>query len=127
MPNVHDPYLDTVRRSLNNDKIKSRKNKIEKINESQKGFLSKKIILSDYIYLPEELQNLFLLAIFITIPYSFGVFILLIVIGVEKFKAFIQFNFDIFMLIWTVGYESIAFLLLLAIIKSALTFQVKKD
>jgi len=127
MPNVHDPYLDTVRRSLNDEKIKSRKNKIEKINETQKSFLSKKIILSDYIYLPEELQNLFLLAIFITIPYIFGVFILLIVIGVEKFKEFIQFNFDIFMLIWTVGYESIAFLLLLAIIKSALTFQPKKD
>ena len=127
MPNIHDPYLDTVRRSLKNDKIKSRKNKIEKIHDNQKGFLSKKIILSDYIYLPEELQNLFLLAIFITIPYIFGIFILLIVIGVEKFKEFIQFNFDIFMLIWTVGYESIAFLLLLAIIKSALTFQPKQD
>jgi len=125
MPNVHDPYLDTVRRSLNNDKIKSRKNKIEKINENQKGFLSKKIILSDYIYIPEELESIFLLTIFILVPYIFGLLILFTIVELEKFKEFIKLNFDMFMLTWTIGYESIAFLLLLVIIKSALSFKKK--
>ena len=125
MPNVHDPYLDTVRRSLNDEKIKSRKNKIEKINETQKSFLSKKIILNDYIYLPEELENLFLLTIFISVPYIFGLLILFSIIEFEKFKEFIKFNFDMFMLTWTIGYESIALLLLIIIIKSALSFKKK--
>ena len=125
MPNVHDPYLDTVRRSLNDEKIKSRKNKIEKINETQKSFLSKKIILNDYIYLPEELENLFLLTIFISVPYIFGLLILFTIIEFEKFKEFIKFNFDMFMLTWTIGYESIALLLLIIIIKSALSFKKK--
>jgi len=122
MPNVHDPYLDTVRRSLNEEKIKLRKNKKnKKINNS---FLSQNVILSDYIYLPEELQNLFLLTLFIIIPYSFGLCILLIVTA-KEFNQFMKFNFDMFMLTWTVGYESLAFLLLFAIIKSSFSFKQK--
>jgi len=125
MPSTHDPYLDTVRRSLNEVKIKSRKDKIKKTNKIKKSFLSQNIILSDYIYLPEELEKLFLLTIFILIPYVFGLIILLIIVEYEKFKEFITFNFDMFMLTWTVGYESIALLLLLTIIKSAFTFKKK--
>jgi len=127
MPTIHDPYLDTVRRSLNDEKIKSRKEKIEKINTTQKSFLSQSVNLSDYIYLPEELEKLFFLAIFIIIPYIFGLFILLVIMELEEFKEFIQFKFDIFLLTWTVGYECIAILLLLAIVKSAFTFTKKEN
>jgi len=123
MPTSHDPYLDTARRSLNEVKIKSRKNKIKNIKSPQKNFLSKTIILSDYIYLPEELEKIFLLTIFILVPYIFGVFILFCVVDFEKFKEFITLNFDMFMLTWTVGYESIALLLLLTIIKSSFSFK----
>ena len=122
MPNVHDPYLDTVRRSLNEEKIRLRKNRVKETDK--KSFLSQNIILSDYIYLPEELQNLFLLAIFILIPYGFGVLILFI-IKFNEFSQFMQLNFDMFMLTWTVGYESLALLLLLAIVKSAFSFKRK--
>ena len=124
MPSTHDPYLDTVRRSLNEVKIKSRQDKIKKI-DAEKKFLSQKITLSDYIYLPEELEKLFLLTVFILIPYILGLFVLLNVVDFEKFKEFITFNFDMFMLTWTVGYETIALLLLLTIIKSAFTFKKK--
>ena len=119
MPITHDPYLETARRNLNEVKIKSRKSKID----AEKSFLSKKITLSDYIYLPENFETLFFLAIFIIIPYIFGLLILLVVFELEEFKDFIQFKFDIFMLTWTVGYESIALLLLLTIIRSAFTFK----
>jgi len=124
MPNVHDPYLDTVRRSLNEVKIKSRKNKKNK--KINKSFLSQNIILSDYIYLPEELQNLFLLTLFVIIPYGFGLCVLFIV-TVKEFNEFMKFNFDMFMLTWTVGYESLAFLILLTIVKSAFSFKKKAN
>ena len=122
MPNVHDPYLETIRRSLNDEKIKSRKEKIQKINQEKKSFLSQNIALSDYIYLPQELENLFLLMLFILVPYTFGLSILFM-IAYNEFHEFLQLNFNMFMLTWTVGYESIALLLLLTIIKSALTFK----
>jgi len=124
MPNVHDPYLDTVRRSLNEERIRLRKNKNNKKNK--KSFFSQKITLSDYIYLPEELQNLFLLTLFIIIPYGFGLCILFI-IAVKGFNEFIKFNFDMFMLTWTVGYETLAFILLLIIVKSAFSFKKKAN
>jgi len=120
MPTTHDPYLDTVRRSLNDEKIKLRKHRVKKTDK--KSFLSQNIILRDYIYLPEGLQNLFLLATFFLIPYGFGLFILFIV-KFNEFSQFIKFNFDMFMLTWTIGYETLAALLLLAIIKSAFSFK----
>jgi len=120
MPTIHDPYLDTVRRSLNDEKMKSRKNKID----AKEKFLSKKITLNDYIHLPEELEKLFLLSSFILVPYIFGLFILFI-IAFKEFNQFIKFNFDMLMLTWTVGYETIAILLLLTIVKSAFSFKKK--
>jgi len=120
MPTIHDPYLDTVRRSLNNEKIKLRKNKID----AEQKFLSQNITLNDYMHLPEELEKLFILSSFILIPYIFGLFILYI-IAFKEFNQFIKFNFDMLMLTWTVGYETIAILLLLAIVKSAFSFKKK--
>lgn len=126
MPNIHDPYLNTVRRSLNEEKIKSRKHKIHNSTTTSKSFLSKKIIISDYIHLPESFQKFILLNLFIFIPYIFGLLIIFITMGTEKFQEITIFNFDLFMLSWTVGYETIALILLLTIIKSAFSFKKKQ-
>ena len=122
MINTHDPYLNTVKRSLNEERIKSRKKNIEKNEVTKKSFLSKNIVISDYIYVPESLQKTFLLSMFILIPYLFGTVIIVILIGNGLFKEGITFSFDFFMLSWTIGYETIAFILLIFIIKSAFTF-----
>ena len=128
MLGTHDPYLNTVKRSLSEKKNKIRKDKIEDLKDSQKesnNFFSQNIILSDYIYLPESLQRFFLLTIFILIPYILGILIMFTFIESEKFKELTTLTFDLYMLTWTIGYETIAFILLLLIIKSALTFRKK--
>ena len=129
MTTVHDPYLNTAKRELVEKKNKIRKAKIEeKKKKESKSFLSKSIILSDYIYLPESLQQPFLAIIFTTIPYLFGLVLLYLLVYLNKVEAkLITFNFNSFLLTWTIGYETIAFLLLLLIFKSALTFKPKKD
>lgn len=123
MVQTHDPYLNTVKRSLSEQKHKIRKEKMKEAQEESKSFLSKNIKISDYIYLPENLQNFFLLSLFILIPYSFGILILLILMGYDAIQEHTTLNFDRFMLTWTVGYESIALILLLLIMKSAFTFK----
>ena len=123
MTGTHDPYLNTAKRILTEKKDKVRKEKIKNIKEKPKSFLSKNIVISDYIYLPESLQKIFLLSLFILIPYLFGTIIILILIGNGLFKENITFSFDFFMLSWTIGYETIAFILLMLIIKSAFTFR----
>ena len=123
MTNAHDPYLTTVKRTLNEEEIKKRKQKVENRQVQKKGFLSQSISLNDYIYLPESLQKPFLISIFILLPYIFGILILFTIVGYEVFKNGKIFTFDIFMLRWTVGYESLALILLLLIFKSAFSFR----
>ncbi|CAA6804703.1 MAG: Unknown protein [uncultured Sulfurovum sp.] len=125
MPEIHDPYLNTIQRNLNEEKIKERKEKVQKSKTHKKSFLSQNIVISDYIHLPESLQKFFLLSIFIFVPYLFGVIIMSLLLGYKSFQEFTTFNFDLFMLSWTVGYETIALILLLIIIRSALVFKQK--
>jgi len=121
MPNIHDPYLDTVRRNLKDERIKSRKDRITKINEEK--FLSQKVSIHDYIYLPEELEKLFIFSAFIIVPYFTGIVTLLILLGYQAVKELLVFNFDLFMLLWTAGYEVLTLILLTLILKSAFTFK----
>ena len=123
MPQLHDPYLNTVKRSLNEEKIKIRKKQIEDIHQQEKDFLSKNIIFSDYIYLPKHLQNFFIFITFITVPCICGIIVMSIVLNQKTFTEDTTFNFDLFILTWTIGYETIAFTLLLLILKSALYFK----
>jgi len=129
MTTVHDPYLNTAKRELVEKKNKIRKAKIEeKKKKKEKSFFSKNIILSDYIYLPESLQQPFLAIIFTTIPYLSGLVVLYLFVYLDKIETkLIAFNFNSFLLTWTIGYETIAFLLLLLIFKSALTFKPAKN
>ena len=125
MQSSHDPYLNTVRRTLTEERIKKRQDKIKNASTKPKKFLSQNIILSDYIYLPKELEKLFLLSIFILVPYIFGIITMLVFMGYEKLKKFLAFDFDLFMLSWTVGYEVLTLMLLILIIKSAFSFKKK--
>jgi hypothetical protein len=125
MPITHDPYLDTVRRSLNEEKIKLRKKRVSNNEIAPKSFFSKNIIISDYIYLPEGFQKFLLLTIFILIPYILGILIMFIFMGSEEFQEMTTLTFDLYMFTWTIGYETIALILLLIIIKSAFTFRRK--
>ncbi|CAA6822821.1 MAG: Unknown protein [uncultured Sulfurovum sp.] len=127
MPNVHDPYLDTARRSLTEKQIIIRKKKSEEIQAEKKGFFSKNIIVNDYIALPEGLETIILFAAFIIIPYMVGVMAVFIIMGYEQLQKYTTFDFDLFMLSWTIGYETIAILLLIGIIKSAFTFKQKSN
>ena len=127
MPKLHDPYLTTAKRTLNDEKIKKRLKKLQNTPVKSKGFFSKNITLSDYIYIPENLQNFFIISLFILIPYLFGSFIMFILMTRDLVKETMSFSLDSFMLSWTIGYECIAFILLIVIIKSAFTFTKKEN
>ncbi len=127
MPNTHDPYLTTVKITLKEAEIKSRRKKVKNKKEKPKSFLSQNIHIGDYIYLPESLQKLFLLLILIILPYMIGIITMTIIEGSKGFQESTRMIFDIFMLTWTIGYEILALLLLLLIIKSAFSFNRKKS
>ena len=121
MKNNHDPYLTTVQRSLNEQRIKTRKEqlKLRKKNEPEKGFFSKKIELRNFIDLPEGLQEVVLFGLFFLIPYLLGAL------------AMILYQFDMgnlpssgiqrFLFAWTIGYELCASLILITLIQQLFT------
>ena len=120
----HDPYLNTVRRSLDEKKLKIRKEKLLQEEEKKaKGFFSRKIDLNHYIDLPESIQNLMLFIFFIAIPYIFGLMFIFFVLAQASLQSYKSLELNSFPLTWTIGYECLAFLLLLFIMKSAVTFK----
>lgn len=123
MSTAHDPYLNTAKRSLDEKKIKIRKKQIKYIEVNSKSFFSKKITLNEQTSLPESFQKLLVLSIFILLPYLFGLIVMTIIMGFDIFKEYTTYNFDLFMLAWTIGYETIASILLLLIIKSAIFYR----
>lgn len=122
MPEQHDPYLNTVKRTLDDKQNKERKRKFEKQNKTVKrqNFLEQNIDLNNY--LPESLRNILLTALFIMLPYIIGIIFLFLIIAQANVEIYNKIDANSFLLAWTIGYELIAFCLLLIIIKSAISF-----
>jgi len=125
MQTTHDPYLNTAKRSLQNKKLQKRKQKYTKkinYNESQ-SFLSQKIVLHNYLNLPESLQNIIGLTLFMFVPYSIGLLFIFVIVAKISIETYEKINMHSFLLSWTIGYEIMASLVLLLIIKDALLFK----
>lgn len=125
MQKTHDPYLNTVKRSLQNKECQKRKKKYaeKKNHPTSNNFLDQKIIFTNYFNLPESLQNIIGLTLFMFIPYSIGIIFIFVVVARASLETYEKIDMNSFFLSWTIGYEVMAFLLLLLIIKSALLFK----
>ena len=121
---THDPYLATVKRTLQEKQQKEQKKEfIEKQNQvKRKSFFQQSIDLNDHIYLPESLQKTFALGVFIFIPYTIGLLFLFFVVAHADFQTYEDMGIDSYLLPWTIGYECIATLLIMSIIKSAVHY-----
>ena len=124
MSNVYDPYRNAVRQTLQDKAIEIRKKKfMEKNNrEKAKKFLQKKVYLSDFINLPEGLANSIFFGLFIAIPYLLGIIFIFIILAKASFHTYETIE-NSFAFSWVIGYEVLASLLLLMILKSSLTFK----
>jgi len=126
MSDTYDPYRNAVRRTLADKSAEERRKKFITKNQKEKkqGFFQKKFYLSDFIDLPEGLTNALVLSLFLLIPYFLGFIFTFVVLAELNFQTYKNMHNN-FAFLWVVGYEFMASLLLLAIIKSALTFDIK--
>ncbi|SFV68104.1 hypothetical protein MNB_SV-14-1295 [hydrothermal vent metagenome] len=124
MSDQYDPYRNTVRQALQDKAIeKRRKDFIKKENEAKaKKFLQKKIYLSDFINLPEGLASGIFVGLFIAIPYFIGIIFVFIVIAKANFHIYETIG-NSFAFSWVIGYEFLAGILLLMILKSSMQFR----
>jgi hypothetical protein len=126
LKSTYDPYLDTVKRNLKDKQyktlIKKQKDR-ENIAKAPKSFFSQEINLSDYIDLSESILNTILLSAFILVPYITGILFIFLIIAKANFETFTEIKIDKYFVYWSVGYEVLAFISIMLIIKSAMSFK----
>lgn len=97
-------------------------------NESDK-FSQKQITFEDTpLLFPAGFEKLFLLLYFITLPYIAGLMFLFFYVGEGRTELFLSLNEDSsFILTWAIGYEILASLILLYIVKLAISFSINNS
>lgn len=123
---AHDPYLNTVKRDMKDKYYRVRKQHMvnrHDENKKEKSFLSQKLYLSDFVNLPEGTLNLLLFIAFVIIPYIAGIAFIFFLIANANFDTFEDININDYLIYWTIGYELLAFILMLIVIKSAIKFR----
>ena len=95
--------------------------------KSSKSFAQQEVDLSSTpIFFPEGFEKIFLAVYFIFLPYIAGLLFLFFYVAEGKTELFLSLNDDSsFILTWAIGYEIIAVLAILYIIKSAISFSGK--
>jgi len=91
---------------------------------SSKKFSQEKVYLSKTpLFFPEGFEKIFLTIYFISLPYIAGLLFLFFYVAEGRPKVFFSLNEEsAFILTWAIGYEIIASLVILYIIKMALFF-----
>ena len=94
--------------------------------KSKKSFTQQDVDLtSTPLFFPENFEKVFLAIYFIVLPYIAGLLFLFFYVADAKTKLFLSLNDDSsFIMTWAIGYEILATLAILFIIKSAITFSM---
>ena len=80
------------------------------------------------LFFPAGFEKVFLGIYFIALPYIAGLLFLFFYVAEAKAELFLSLNEDSsFILTWAIGYEIIATLLILLIIKSAISFSIENS
>ena len=88
------------------------------------SFTKQEVTLNDTpLFFPEGFEKIFLAIYFVSLPYILGLLFLFFYISEGKFKVFLAVNQDSpFLMTWAIGYEILATLIILWIVKSAISF-----
>jgi len=117
-----DPYRNTIKRTLAEKKnIKRRNFFIERKNNNE----TSEEFLNQSVELPESVNNVLGFGIFALLPYIIGITFIFLIIAQANIETYRKTDMNSFLLAWTIGYELIAAILLLAIFKSAIFFNKK--
>ena len=99
----------------------SREKPIRNINTK---FSQKEVELSETpLFFPEGFEKIFLVIYIISLPYLIGLIFLFFVVAESNVERFLVINQDsAFFLTWAIGYEILAALIILWVIKMAIGF-----
>ena len=95
---------------------KAQKSKKGKRRKHSNSFGSQKINLKDYIFIPEGIEYLAYAFYIIGVPYITGAIFLFFTVAGGDFNNFELISLDAFFIVWAIGYEISATLVLIYIV-----------
>jgi len=95
---------------------KAQRSKKTKHKKHSNSFASQKINIKDHLYIPDGIEYLAYLFYFIGVPYITGAIFLFFAVAGGNFENFELINLNAFFIVWAIGYEISATLLLLYIV-----------
>ena len=104
--------------------LKIHSSKEKPIQNNNTNFAQKNVELSETpLFFPEGFEKVFLVIYVISLPYIVGLIFLFFVVAESNVERFLAVNQEsAFFLTWAIGYEIIAVLIILWVIKMAIGF-----
>ncbi len=101
----------------------------KRLKNKEEKFSQKKVTFEEApLFFPEGFEKFFLALYFITLPYIAGLLFLFFYVAKSKKELFLALNEDSsFIFTWAIGYEIIASLILLWILKMAISFSYENS
>jgi len=92
--------------------------------QSSKKFSQKEVDLAQTpLFFPEGFEKIFLALYFVTLPYIAGLMFLFFYVAEGQIELFLSlYEKQAFILTWSIGYEIIAALILLWVVKMSISF-----
>ncbi len=114
----------SAKRHLNNRNLKKyRKKRVSNtLSNDTNSFGSQKLDFSKMIFFPEDYVGLFVTFYIIVIPYIVGATFLFVTIAGTSLDNFMLLDMTKFFIVWAIGYEIVAGILLFSIFVSFLKF-----
>ncbi len=92
------------------------------MRKRNKTFGSQRVDIDDYVLSPAGLEGIMLTIYFLLIPYTMGALFLFVFIANVAFEKFLLLDLASLFIVWAIGYEVLAVLLLIVIFYSKLRF-----
>ena len=92
-----------------------------------KSFASKKVDFKDYIYVPEEWEGVAYTLYILIIPYVVGSAFLFLTIARGNVDSFQMLDTSAFLIVWAIGYEIVAIVMLIGITIMFLQYDGDED
>lgn len=83
--------------------------------QMEEGFFQKSHDYRDFVLSPEGYEGIVVALYILTIPYLTGLLFLFLLVAKASYEYFLQFNLASFFVIWAIGYEVCAALILIGI------------
>ncbi len=90
--------------------------------ETKPSFASQKVDFSDHVFVIEGYEGIFYTIYFLTVPYISGAIFLFFFVAGGSYDNFMLLEMNAFLIVWLIGYEIVATLILIAIFISFLKY-----